>query len=49
MAHPVRFGDDPPPTPFAAPQLGQHSREILESFGYPAEEIERLRGAGVVI
>jgi formyl-CoA transferase len=49
MAHPVRFGDGPPPAPFAAPQLGQHSREILASFGYPAEEIERLRGAGVVI
>jgi formyl-CoA transferase len=49
MAHPVRFGDGPPPVPFAAPQLGQHSREILESFGYPAEEIERLRAARVVI
>ncbi len=49
MAHPVRFGDGPPPAPFAAPQLGQHSREILASFGYPAEEIERLCGAGVVI
>jgi formyl-CoA transferase len=49
MAHPVRFGDGPPPAPFAAPQLGQHSREILASFGYPAAEIERLCGAGVVI
>ena len=49
MAHPVRFGDGPPPAPFAAPQLGQHSREILESFGYPAEEIERLRAARVVV
>jgi formyl-CoA transferase len=49
MAHPVRFGDGPPPTPFAAPQLGQHTREILAGFGYPAEEIDRLRRAGVVI
>jgi crotonobetainyl-CoA:carnitine CoA-transferase CaiB-like acyl-CoA transferase len=49
MAHPVRFGGGPPPAPVAAPQLGQHSREILASFGYPVEEIERLRGAGVVI
>jgi len=32
MAHPVRFGDGPPPAPFAAPQLGQHSREILASM-----------------
>ncbi len=49
MAHPVRFGDDPPPAPFAAPQLGQHSREILASLGYSDAEIERLRGAGAVV
>ena len=49
MAHPVRFGAGPPPAPFAAPQLGQHSREILAGLGYSAEEIERLRGARAVI
>jgi crotonobetainyl-CoA:carnitine CoA-transferase CaiB-like acyl-CoA transferase len=49
MAHPVRFGDGPPPAPFAAPQLGQHSREILASLGYSDEEIERLCGAGAVV
>jgi formyl-CoA transferase len=49
MAHPVRFGDGPPPAPFAAPQLGQHSREILAGLGFSAEEIERLRGARAVI
>jgi crotonobetainyl-CoA:carnitine CoA-transferase CaiB-like acyl-CoA transferase len=49
MAHPVRFGDGPAPAPFAAPQLGQHSREILAGLGYSAEEIERLRGARAVI
>jgi formyl-CoA transferase len=49
MAHPARFGDDPPPAPFAAPQHGQHSREILASLGYSDAEIERLRGAGAVV
>ena len=49
MAHPVRFGAGPPPAPFAAPQLGQHSREILAGFGYSDEEIDRLSGAGVVV
>jgi crotonobetainyl-CoA:carnitine CoA-transferase CaiB-like acyl-CoA transferase len=49
MAHPVRFGDGSPPAPFAAPQLGQHSREILATLGYPDAEIERLRGTGVVV
>ena len=49
MAHPVRFGSGPPPAPFAAPQLGQHSRELLAGFGYSDEEIDRLGGAGVVV
>jgi len=49
MAHPVRFGDGPPPAPFAAPQLGQHSREILAGLGYSDAEVERLCGAGVVV
>jgi formyl-CoA transferase len=49
MAHPVRFGAGPPPAPFAAPQLGQHSREILAGLGYSDEEIERLCGAGAVV
>jgi formyl-CoA transferase len=49
MAHPVRFGDGPPPAPFAAPDHGQHSRAILAGLGYPEEEIERLCRAGVVV
>jgi formyl-CoA transferase len=49
MAHPVRVGDGPPPAPFAAPQLGQHSREILAGLGYTLEEIERLCAAGAVV
>jgi len=49
MAHPVRVGDGPPPAPFAAPQLGQHSREILAGLGYTLEEIERLCAVGAVV
>jgi len=49
MAHPVRFGDGPPPAPFAAPDHGQHSRAILAGLGYAEEEIERLCRAGVVV
>jgi crotonobetainyl-CoA:carnitine CoA-transferase CaiB-like acyl-CoA transferase len=49
MAHPVRFGDGPPPAPFAAPDLGQHSRAILAALGFAAEEIERLVQAGAVL
>ncbi|MGH7384425.1 MAG: CaiB/BaiF CoA transferase family protein [Candidatus Rokuibacteriota bacterium] len=49
MAHPARFGDGPPPAPFAAPDHGQHSREILAGLGYSAEEVERLCRGGAVI
>jgi crotonobetainyl-CoA:carnitine CoA-transferase CaiB-like acyl-CoA transferase len=49
MAHPVRFGDGAAPAPLAAPELGQHSREILAGLGYSGEEIERLCGAGAVV
>jgi formyl-CoA transferase len=49
MAHPIRFGDGEPPAPFAAPDLGQHSRDILAALGYDDAEIERLCAAGAVI
>jgi formyl-CoA transferase len=49
MAHPVRFGDGPPPAARPAPTLGQHTREILASLGYTDAEIERLGRDGAVI
>ena len=49
MAHPVHFGAGPTPVPVAAPELGQHSREILAWLGYADEDIERLHGAGAVV
>ena len=49
MAHPLRFGEEPPPAPFAAPQLGQDSQRILASLGYSDAEIARLRGVGAVV
>jgi len=49
MAHPIHFGAGSAPVPFAAPELGQHSREILAWLGYPDEEIERLCDVGAVV
>jgi crotonobetainyl-CoA:carnitine CoA-transferase CaiB-like acyl-CoA transferase len=45
----VRFGDAPPPFPFAAPAFGQHSAELLAQHGYSPEEIARLREIGVIL
>jgi crotonobetainyl-CoA:carnitine CoA-transferase CaiB-like acyl-CoA transferase/citrate lyase beta subunit len=44
----VRFGEAPPPQPFAAPALGQHSDQILAANGYSAAEIARLRALDVI-
>jgi formyl-CoA transferase len=49
MAHPIRFGVGSAPAPFSAPELGQHSREILAWLGYSGEEIERLCSEGAVV
>jgi formyl-CoA transferase len=34
--------------PFAAPELGQHTGEVLARHGYSPEEIEELRGKNVI-
>ena len=48
MAHPVKLHAAPGPEPFAAPALGQHTAEVLESFGYSAQELEELRRLKVI-
>jgi crotonobetainyl-CoA:carnitine CoA-transferase CaiB-like acyl-CoA transferase len=44
----VVFGETPGPEPFAAPVFGEHSAEVLAGLGYEQDEIERLRGLGVI-
>ena len=52
----LRFPDNPiamsmavPTTGRPPPHLGEHTREILSSFGYDDGEIERLAAAGTII
>jgi crotonobetainyl-CoA:carnitine CoA-transferase CaiB-like acyl-CoA transferase len=49
FAEAVRFGDAPPPQPFAAPAFGQHSGQVLAAHGYTEQEIARLRALGVLL
>ena len=45
---PIKFSGTPGPAPFAAPAIGQHSREVLREHGYSPEEIERLRALSII-
>jgi formyl-CoA transferase len=49
LRKPLKFSATPGPEPFAAPTLGQHTDEILQSAGYTIEDIAGLRRLGVVI
>jgi crotonobetainyl-CoA:carnitine CoA-transferase CaiB-like acyl-CoA transferase len=49
VAHPVRVGPEPPPTPRPAPTHGQHTPPLLMIHGYSDEEIERLGREGAVL
>jgi formyl-CoA transferase len=39
---PIRFSGGRSDSQRAAPLLGQHTREVLQEIGYPAEEVEQL-------
>ncbi|MCC5862813.1 MAG: CoA transferase, partial [Gammaproteobacteria bacterium] len=43
---PIRFQNEPGQVEFALPTLGEHTREVLQEFGYSAAEIEAMQAAG---
>jgi crotonobetainyl-CoA:carnitine CoA-transferase CaiB-like acyl-CoA transferase len=48
LGPPVKLERTPARSPAPGPALGEHTDEVLEAAGYSAEEIERLKEAGVV-
>jgi crotonobetainyl-CoA:carnitine CoA-transferase CaiB-like acyl-CoA transferase len=45
---PWRFSETPAEAAAAAPELGQHTEEVLQEVGYSWEQIEALREQGVL-
>jgi len=48
LGMPVKFSDTPCAVTRAAPLLGQHTDEVLDSLGYSAAEIDALCASGAV-
>jgi len=48
VATPINFGDAPPQPRRVAPDIGEHSREVLASLGYDDATLDALITAGVV-
>lgn len=48
VGHPIKFSQLPRPAAKPAPELGEHSREILLEFGFTHPEIDSLISQGVV-
>ena len=48
ISSPIEVDNHSKRTPTAAPELGEHSREILAELGYAADEIQRLMDDGII-
>jgi hypothetical protein len=48
VANPIRVAGEPPVPPRRAPEVGQHTDEVLRAAGYDDAAIERLRQLGVI-
>jgi len=48
LGTPVRLYGTPPRPRVFAPELGAHTREVLQEFGYSAEQVAELESRGVV-
>jgi len=49
VASPVKFSQNPPQVRSRAPELGEHTEEILLGLGYSWEDIARLKESEVII
>ena len=48
VANPVNLSKTPASIRMPAPELGEHTEEILKEYGYTREDIARLKEQGVI-
>jgi len=44
----IKYRGETPPPPIAPPMLGEHTAEVLRSYGFSESEIERLHETGAI-
>ena len=48
LGSPIKLGSTPPEVSRRAPQLGEHTDEVLQEAGFSSDEIATLRAAGAI-
>jgi crotonobetainyl-CoA:carnitine CoA-transferase CaiB-like acyl-CoA transferase len=48
LGSPIKLGSTPPEVSRRAPQLGEHTNEVLQEAGFSSDEIATLRAAGAI-
>jgi crotonobetainyl-CoA:carnitine CoA-transferase CaiB-like acyl-CoA transferase len=49
IGHPIQYDGETLPIRTYPPRLGEHSKQILEQYGYSVDEIEKLLHQGIIV
>ena len=46
---PVQFSETPQTLRLAAPELGEHTEEVLQEYGYTWEDLQEMKAEGAIL